>query len=289
MLANGYAGAGGPNVPGFVRALPSQAWSHTSSPIRFDQLAGKSVAIIGAGASGFDAAGTALEAGAAEVHLFSRDPYLNYTNAPSQPGAPAAPVVDRGHAQVTEFADELPDVARWRNFLIRDRRIASVPYDSLQRAVSHPNFNAYIRSEWTAVTLDSKGRVVGTIAGKTKSFDYLIVGTGYRIDLALQPELARIEADIARWEDRYQPEKGEESRAGAAHPYLGRAFEFLPRNARGAEYLRNIHCFNLAANVSFGIPVGDVPSTVHQPDWLPQSQGICSWRTWMSKRTNAMR
>lgn len=264
VLASGYAGAGGPNVPGFVRQLPSQAWAHSSTPIDFKKLAGKSVAVIGAGASGFDAAGTALEAGVAELHLFSRDPYLNYTNAPAAQQAAPAPAVDRGHAPVTELADELPDAVRWRDFLQRDRRIASVPLDSLQRAVRFDNFNAYIKSEWTAAKLDD-GKVVGTIAGKTRRFDYLIVGTGYRIDLAAQPELARIHGAIALWGDRYHPEPGEESRAGSAHPYLGRSFEFLPRAGAEAGYLRNIHCFNLAATVSFGIPVGDVPSTVHQP------------------------
>ena len=33
----------------------------------------------------------------------------------------------------------------------------------------------------------------------------------------------------------------------------------------GAHRLRNIHCFNLAAALSFGVPVGDVPSVVDQP------------------------
>ena len=36
-------------------------------------------------------------------------------------------------------------------------------------------------------------------------------------------------------------------------------------SASGAEFLRNIHCFNLASALSFGIPVGDVPSVVDQP------------------------
>ena len=53
--------------------------------------------------------------------------------------------------------------------------------------------------------------------------------------------------------DRFKPNAGDESAAGASHPYLGAGFEFLPkRGATGAEYLRNIHCFNLAAALSFG-------------------------------------
>jgi len=93
----------------------------------------------------------------------------------------------------------------------------------------------------------------------------LIAATGYRIDLAAQPELARVHEAIALWRDRFKPSTGDESAAGAAHPYLGAGFQFLPRNAAGAEYLRNIHCFNLAAALSFGVPVGDVPSVVDQP------------------------
>jgi cation diffusion facilitator CzcD-associated flavoprotein CzcO len=93
-------------------------------------------------------------------------------------------------------------------------------------------------------------------------------GTGYRIDLAAQPELARIHEHIALWGDRFKPEASEESQAGASHPYLGAGMEFLPRAGVGAEYLRNIHCFNLAAALSYGIPVGDVPSTAIHPRLL---------------------
>jgi len=71
--------------------------------------------------------------------------------------------------------------------------------------------------------------------------------TGYRIDLAAQPELARIHDSIALWRDRYHPAPGDESAAGGAHPYLARASSFCRARRRRAEYLRSIHCFNLAA------------------------------------------
>ncbi len=96
-------------------------------------------------------------------------------------------------------------------------------------------------------------------------FDHVIAATGYRIDLAAQPELRAIHESIALWRDRYDPALGETNAAGAAYPYLGAGFEFLPRTGSGAEFLRNIHCFNLAAQLSYGIPVGDVPSMVCHP------------------------
>jgi cation diffusion facilitator CzcD-associated flavoprotein CzcO len=262
VLANGYAGAGGPNVPEFVRALPAEVWTHTTGNIPFETMAGKVVGVVGAGSSAFDAAAVALESGAAEVHMFSRRAYIDY---PAPPAPQAAPAPDRGYSNVTELAYELPDSVRWRNFLLGDRRVASVPLDSIERAVEFANFHVHLNSSLSDVAHAADGKVTGRVGSKNFRFDHLIAATGYRIDLAAQPELARVHDAIALWRDRYEPSRGEENAAGAAHPYLGAGFEFLPRGETGVAHLRNIHCFNLAAALSFGIPVGDVPSVVDQP------------------------
>ena len=258
VLANGYAGAGGPNVPGFLRALPADVWTHTASPIRFDAMAGRVVGIVGAGSSAFDAAAVALESGAAEVHMFNRRPYVDYPRP--QASAPA----DRGHPNVRELTYELPDIVRWRNFLLRDRRVASVPLDSIERVMAFEAFRLHLESSLSDVAL-ADGRVVARVGGATQRFDHLIAGTGYRIDLSAQPELAGIHESVALWRDRYRPQPGEDSAAGGRHPYLGAGFQFLPREGTGADYLRNIHCFNLAAILSFGKPVGDIPSAADHP------------------------
>jgi cation diffusion facilitator CzcD-associated flavoprotein CzcO len=262
ILANGYAGAGGPNLPGFMRALPARVLTHTAQPFDFTTLAGKVVGVVGAGSSAFDAAAAALESGAKAVHLFSRRAYVDYPAV--APPSPVQPPVDRGHASVVELAYELPDVVRWRNHLLRENRVASVPLDSIQRAVAFKNFYLHLNSPWSEVTVGSNGKVIAKVAGKTRRFDHVIAATGYRIDLSAQPELARIHESIALWRDRFEPPPGEEDAAAGQYPYLGTGFQFLPRTPTGAEYLRNIHCFNLAATVSFGIPVGDVPSAVDQ-------------------------
>ncbi len=75
VLANGYVGSGGANLPGFMRTLPKGFWSHTSEQIDFDALAGRVVGVVGAASSAFDAAAVALEAGATEVHMFNRRPW----------------------------------------------------------------------------------------------------------------------------------------------------------------------------------------------------------------------
>jgi cation diffusion facilitator CzcD-associated flavoprotein CzcO len=260
VLANGYAGAGGPNLPDFIRSLPTNVWTHTTGTIPFEAMDGKVVGIVGAGSSAFDAAAVALESGA-EVHMFSRRSYIDYP----VPAAPGATPVDRGYPNVLEQAYELPDVVRWRNFLLADGRVASVPLDSIERAAAFDRFHLHLNSSLSDVELAGNGKVSGRVGSQRFRFDHVIAGSGYRIDLSAQPELARIHEHIALWRDRYQPSAGEESAAAGNHPYVGAAFEFQPREGTGAEFLRNIHCFNLASALSFGIPVGDVPSVVDQP------------------------
>jgi cation diffusion facilitator CzcD-associated flavoprotein CzcO len=194
--------------------------------------------------------------------MFSRRSYIDY---PAAPAPQAAPAPDRGFPNMLELSYELPDGVRWRNFLLGDRRVASVPRDSIERAVAFDNFHVHLNSSLSDVAPAADGKVTARVGSNRFRFDHLIAATGYRIDLAAQPELARVHEAIALWGDRYEPGRGEENAAGAAHPYLGAGFEFLPRNETGADYLRNIHCFNLAAALSFGIPVGDVPSVVDQP------------------------
>jgi FAD-dependent urate hydroxylase len=270
VLASGYTGAGGASVPGFLRALPSRLWTHTEKPIQFGQLRGQVVGVLGAGASAFDAAGVALESGAAEVHLFSRRAYIAYTNAPvpARAAGVARPAIDRGYPNMSEMSYALPQEVRWRSQLGRERAVASVPLDSLHRAVSHDNFHLYLQSPWDQVAVAGDGKVAVKSRGVTHRFDYVIAGTGYQVDLAAQPELARIHDSIALWRDRYRPGPGEDDRASGAYPYLGAGFQFLPRAGSDAGFLHNIHCANLAATVSFNALMGDVPSMVLQPQLI---------------------
>ena len=270
VLANGYAGAGGPGLPDYVKNLPPRLWTHSTGAIPFDTFRGKVIAVVGAGANAFDAAGVALESGAAEVHLFDRRSYVDYALAPpgasSRPATPPAPV-DRGFAAVTEYNCELPDIVRWRNFVAADSRPASVPYDSMMRAVNFRNFHLHLDTNLADVAA-AGNRVSARANGRAMRFDHLISGTGYPVDLSAQPELKNIHQAIESWRDRFTPPAGEQNAAGAIHPYLGGGFEFLPRagaDRAAVACLRNVHCFNLAAQLSYGILVGDIPSMVYHP------------------------
>ncbi|MDT8266263.1 FAD-dependent oxidoreductase, partial [Roseomonas sp. DSM 102946] len=89
VLAGGREGVGGPNIPPFPslpRGLDAAARAtgrvfHSVDPVvDFGRFRGRRIAVLGANASAFDNAGTALEAGAAKVTMFARRAFLPQVN-----------------------------------------------------------------------------------------------------------------------------------------------------------------------------------------------------------------
>ncbi|GAB7540129.1 NAD(P)-binding domain-containing protein [Burkholderia sp. 3C] len=248
ILANGVAGNGRPNLPPVLAALPATHRAHTADAIDFAALRGKRVAVIGGAASAFDAAATALEAGAAAVHLFVRR-----TAIASLPVSRA-----RAYPGAYDNYPSLPDALRWQ-LARRFRQAGSTPPpDAVERVTRHDAFHLHLGGEWTAARLEH-GEVVAEAAGERFAFDFVIAGTGYAIDLHARPELADFADEVLLWRDRHQPDAADRDDALGAHPYLGRALEYLERTPGAAPYLRHIHAHNPAGFVSFGVPVGDVP------------------------------
>ncbi|MFM0741820.1 SidA/IucD/PvdA family monooxygenase [Paraburkholderia xenovorans] len=249
VLGNGVAGNGGPNIPTVLKSLPPTLLAHTSDAIDFAALRGKSVAVIGGAASAFDAAGTALEAGAAQVHLFVRRERI------------ASVPVTRTRAYPGAYDNyfQLPDALRWSQARRFRGAGSTPPADAVERVTRFPNFHLHLGAAWTEADVRGE-RVATNIAGDAFEFDFVIAGTGYAIDPALRPELAHIAGHIRLWRDQYVPAAGENDDALGSHPYLGAALEYLEKVEGDAPYLKHINVYNPGAFVSFGLPVGDVPS-----------------------------
>lgn len=250
ILCTGFTGNGGPYVPSLLsEALPTTLYAHTESAIDFAALRGRDVALLGAAASAFDAAGAALEAGAASVHLFARRPTIA-----------SVPITrSRGYAGAYDNYHALPDAARWHQAL-RFRRWGSTPTtDAIERAVTFPNFHLHLAAVWQSVRIEN-GRIVVRAVDEDFRCDFVIAGTGYYVDLAVRPELADFHREILLWRDRYVPPSGDEDPYLGAHPYLGAGHEYLEKEPGAAPYLRDIHVQNPAGFVSFGLPIGDIPS-----------------------------
>ncbi len=250
ILANGVAGNGGPYIPPVLsERLPRTLYAHTADAIDFAALRGTRVAVVGGAASAFDAAGVALEEGAASVHLFARRPSLAATPISRVKGYPGA----------YDNYGELPDDVRWHQ-AVRFRRAGSTaPADAIERVMRFSNFRLHLAAPWEAASVDD-GMISARAGGEKYRFDFAIAGTGYFVDPQARPELADFAHQILRWRDRYSPPPGEEDEYLGAHPYLGAGHEYLERMPGEAPYLRDIHIHNPAGFVSFGWPEGDVPS-----------------------------
>ncbi len=245
VLATGQDGAGQWWMPGFVAALPAHLRAHAADPIDFAALRGRRVAVLGAGASAFDNAAMALEAGAAEVALFCRR---------------AEPQVVQPYRWLTfagflRHLSDLDDAWRWR-FMSRILGMREgFPQQTYDRCARHPAFSLRTGAPWTAA------RVVGQAMEQavelqtpcgSHTADFLICGTGIEVDFALRPELARIAGDIARWSDCYDPPPDERDDRLARFPYLAPDYSLLPRRPGPAGWMADIHLFNIAATMSFG-------------------------------------
>jgi FAD-dependent urate hydroxylase len=248
VLAGGVAGTGGPYLPEVLQGLPPHVWAHTADAIDFATLRGRSVAVLGAAASAYDAAATALEAGASEVHVYTRRPEVVVANLANRP-----------NPLVQDVFHLLPDSERWQQRWKAAAQGANVPEDSVARAAAFDNYHLHVSAPWSSAT-EQDGRVRVEAADGVGTYDYVIAGTGYQQDPRTRPELATIAPYIARWSDVYTPPQELNNALLAVAPYLGAGYELTEKQPGTAPWLADIHVFSIGANVSFGRPVGDIPS-----------------------------
>lgn len=246
ILATGIEGAGQRRVPGFVRnKLPRSVWAHTSDAIDFATLAGRRVAVMGGGSSAFDNAATAVELGAAWVDIYIR--------------RPALPVVNSYRALESSgfwrnFGD-MPDADRWRFMCHLLSLSMPPPQDTLDRTLRHSNVTLHFASPIVDASAQPDGIRLRTPAGWQPA-DFLILGTGFGVDLRLRPELASLVEQIALWGDRYTPPDQRADAVAALYPYVGPHFELMEKQPGTLPTLRNVHLFNAGSLVSMGPVAG---------------------------------
>jgi len=242
VLATGQDGTGRWWMPEFIEVLPAGHRAHAADNIEFAALRGKTVAVLGAGASAFDNAAMALEAGAAEVHLFCRR---------------AEPMVVQPYRWLTfagflKHMGDMPDEWRWRfmSYILGLRE--GFPPATYARVTAFPNFTMHTGRSWSGARIRD-GRVELDTPHGAFAADYAICGTGVRHDPALRPELAGCAHNIARWSDRHGP-AAEDERLGA-FPYLDGDYAFTERVPGLTPWVADLHLFGIGTSVSFG-PAG---------------------------------
>jgi cation diffusion facilitator CzcD-associated flavoprotein CzcO len=259
VLATGQEGAGNWTIPEPLRHLPSTLCAGAADDIDFEALRGRQVAVIGAGASAFDNAATALEAGATEVHLFCR-------RAEIQLVQPYRWLTFRGFLR---HLSDLDDAWRWRFMRAILEMREGFPQPTYDRCARHANFVLHEGAPVEAAhKVDDKVELL-TPRGSFVA-DFFICGTGIDMDFAGRPELQNFAGNIATWADRYQPPPGERNPRLGRFPYLADDYAFTERVLGATPWLSNIHLFAIASTMSFG-PSGSsinamttaVPKLVH--------------------------
>ena len=253
VLAGGRDGAGAPYVPAFPsleRATPAARARifHSCDDIDFARFKGGRVGVLGASASAFDNAAVALEAGAREVRLFSRRPHLPQVNKSKWTVFPG---FFHGYG-------DLDDARRWQIYTYILDEAVPPPHESVLRCDRHAGFAIHFAEPWTDVVAAADG--VSVVTPKARyQFDAVILATGFSVDLAQRPELARLHDKISLWAHRISPHEALRHPEAARFPYLGPGFELVERTPGSAPGLGHIHCFNAGSTMSHAAVAGDIP------------------------------
>lgn len=246
VFATGRDGLGAPRIPDWVPAHRGPRIRHSMEPVPFASLAGQDVAVVGASASAVDNAATALEHGAATVHLLVRRPALPTLNRFKS-------MVHAGFTQGLAGVDDRTRLAMLRTAF--DGSVAP-PRESLLRLSRNPGFHLHLSTPVLAAAEDADG-ITLRLPGGTLRVAMLILGTGFAVDLARRPELALAATLARRWRDSglSRAELGE----FADYPMLGPGLELQERTPGAAGWFSQVHAFSIGAIASHGMVSGDIP------------------------------
>ena len=215
--------------------------------------------MLGAGASAFDNAGTALEAGAARVTMFARRPCLPQVNKSKWTSFPG---FLRGFYS-------LDDASRWRFFTYIFSEQVPPPFESVLRCEKFPGFSMRTGEPWSDLSADAGGVTVSTPKG-TYRFDAVVVATGFDVDMMERPEVSAFRAHALVWADRVPDNEARDHPEESRFPYLGDGFQLLEKVKGAALGLANVHVFNWGCTMSHGALAGDIPGLAIGADRLAE-------------------
>lgn len=255
VLALGRDGSGAPLWPRFASLHPGDPLAagrvfHSADAIDFAALRGRHVGVLGAGASAFDNAACALEAGA-RVTQYARRRFLPQVNKSKWTAFPG----------FFHGFEALDDARKWRFYTyIFDEQVPP-PWETVRRCDAHAGFELRLGEPWLDVQPEADGVQVRTAQGYRR-FDAVIFGTGFDVNLLDRPELGALAASVDTWGRHVSPEQAAAHPDVARFPYLGGAFELCAApgaSAEQAQALANIHLFNWGSTLSHGALAGDIP------------------------------
>lgn len=260
VLATGMEAFSVPNIPEFIRDIPSAYWEHSYAGTDYARFQDLDVGVVGYSAGAMDSAATALEHGARSVELLCR--------------CQDFPRVNRGkvasNAGYLQSYSDWTDAQKWHfHFYVQQQRTPA-PHGSTLRVSRHDNAYFNLNSTVQKVELIDQKLYVYT---KQECFvlDYLILATGFCLDWQKHAWTAKLQPYFKQWQDVYHPPEHEQSSELARQPYLGAAFEFQEKQAGQLAGLSRLYAFNFSAGLSHGPLVGMIGGTHHGAEVLAQA------------------
>lgn len=243
VLATGIQGGGEWHIPSFISdTIDKKIYSHTSENINFNALKGKKIGILGGGASAYDNAHFALQAGVQEAHVFIRRKDFNRVNPMRK--LESCGLIERYH----NLSDEEKYIAMAHFFQFNQ----PPTNDTYNRSCAFEGFHVHLDSPWDSLEqLDDE--VVVKTPHQSFTFDYLIISTGLVSDSSLRSELAAVNNHILTWGDVYTAPKKLQNDLLDSHPYLSPSFEFQSKTEEGKKILKGLYAFNYGALLSCGV------------------------------------
>lgn len=249
VLATGREGSGGCEIPYYLKGIAKQFYAHTGEIIDPKFFYNKRIAIIGAGSSAFDAVGVALENGAVSVEMIVRRSAISQINKFGQFSYPG---LENGFYFLPDQMRCLFFTEVFKNGGIDPSKAA------VERIKDFENLHIHYDTHVQHVVDNGNAAIIQTNR-KTFQVDFIILATGYGIDLSKRSELDTIRHAILLWENRAPKELLEEVPMLGCFPYLGPNFEFLESEPNIAPFLKNIYCFNYGASISHALLSSDIP------------------------------
>lgn len=238
VLAMGASGADPGSLPPVMQGLPPGRALHANTRLDMAALRGARVAVLGAGASAFDMAIAALEAGARAASVSVR-------RATLPRGNPRRWMESAGY--LAHYMD-LPDATKWPTSVHLDAIGQPPPLPTYAHARTLPGFRLITGFPWDACRWTGD-EIEITGGGQRLRADIVIAATGMRLAMEAMPALAPIAAHAARWADRFPGAAA--SPLGAA-PYLTAEACFQERRPGAAPWLARIATCMAGAALSLG-------------------------------------
>lgn len=258
VFATGRSRAENRHIPeGVARDLWPDLAMHSADPIDVTRFAGKQVVVAGGSASAWDHAAVALENGAARVDMLIRRAGLPQVNK----AIPAfAPPVFEGWASWA-----LED--RWRMllYLFRDWR-PPPPAESVLRVTAHfaDRFTLHPSSPLLGAERQGGGvRIaIGGPQPREMEAGFLVLGTGFEVELDRMAEIADFRGRIALWRDVHVPPPDLAHPPFLRFPVLGPGFELTEAAPGACPDAARVRLFTTASNASLGYVATELPGVV---------------------------